>query len=288
MTMTALFGADHYHDQVMELFTRGDGKGESTGFSSVDELYTVARGQMTVITGIPSSGKSNFLDQIMVNLARTNGWKFAVASMENEPSKHIAKLSEMYVGKPFFQQWPGAMTLEEARAAHAWCKEHFCFIDFTHSRDLPTLDALLDRAHAAALRYGIDGLVIDPYNCIDIGRTKDQNETESVSNMLSKVSAFAKAADIHVWFVAHPQKMVRDPSSRTPVPTGYDISGSAHWYNKTDVGITVHRRDTDGYVEIHCWKCRFNWVGRQGMARLKYDIPTSTYYQLPHTQDGQS
>jgi twinkle protein len=288
MTMTALYGADHYHDQVMDLFAHGDGKGESTGFNNVDELYTVAKGQMTVITGVPSSGKSNFLDQIMVNLASRFGWKFAIASMENEPSKHIAKLSEMYLRKPFFQQWPGAMTLSEAREAHAWCREHFCFIDFSQSKDLPTLDSLLDRAHAAVLRYGVDGLVIDPYNCIDIGKSKEQNETEAVSVMLSKVSAFAKASNIHVWFVAHPQKMNRDISNKTPVPTGYDISGSAHWYNKTDVGLTVHRRDTDGYVEIHCWKCRFKWVGRQGMCRLKYDIPTSTYYELPNTQDTQT
>lgn len=281
MPMTALHGADHYFDQVMELFTKGDGKGESTGFSNVDELYTVARGQMTVVTGIPSSGKSNFLDQIMVNLARNQGWRFAIASMENEPAKHIAKLSEMYVRKPFFQQWPGCMTLDEARGAHAWCQDHFNFIDFSTSKDLPTLDSLLDRANAAVLRFGIDGLVIDPYNCIEIGRSKELNETEAVSNMLSRISAFAKASNIHVWFVAHPQKMQREFSSSNTVPGGYDISGSAHWFNKTDVGLTVHRKDMDGYVEIHCWKCRFKWVGRQGMTRLKYDIPTSTYYELP-------
>ena len=281
MPLTSLYSADHYFEQYMELFAKGDGKGESTGFPRVDELYTVARGQMTVVTGIPSSGKSNFLDQIMVNLATIQKWKFAVASMENEPAKHIAKLSEMYLRKPFFQGWPGCMTLTEAKQAHQWCQEHFSFIDFSSSRDLPTLESLLDRANAAVLRFGCDGLVIDPYNCIDLGRSKDQSETEGISNMLSKISAFAKAANIHVWFVAHPQKMLREFSSNGAVPGGYDISGSAHWFNKTDVGLTVHRRDQDGYVEIHCWKCRFKWVGRQGMTRLKYDIPTGTYYELP-------
>ena len=97
--------------------------------------------------------------------------------------------------------------------------------------------------------------------------------------MLSKISAFAKASNIHVWFVAHPQKM--QAMGGNPIPGGYDISGSAHWFNKTDCGLTVHRKDADGYVEIHSWKCRFKWVGKQGMTRLKYDIPTSTYYELP-------
>ena len=105
--------------------------------------------------------------------------------------------------------------------------------------------------------------------------------------MLSRVSAFAKTYQVHVWFVAHPAKMARD-GGRVPVPTGYDISGSAHWYNKTDCGITVQRKDMDGYVEIHSWKCRFKWVGKQGMARLKYDIPTSTYYELPNLNQSVS
>jgi twinkle protein len=277
--LTSLYTADHYFDQVMELFTKGDGRGESTGFAGVDNLYTVARGQMTVVTGVPSSGKSNFLDQIMVNLAHQDNWKFAIASMENEPSKHIAKLSEMHLKKPFFSQWPGSMTKQEAQEAINWCKTHFTFIDFSTSRDLPTVDSLLDRAHAAVMRYGIDGLVIDPYNCLDLGRGDKQSETDAVSGMLSKISAFAKASNIHVWFVAHPQKM--QAFGGAPIPGGYDISGSAHWFNKTDCGLTVHRKDADGYVEIHCWKCRFKWVGKQGMTRLKYDIPTSTYYELP-------
>lgn len=284
LPLTALHTADHYYDQVMDLFMRGDGKGESTGFANVDELYTVAPGQMTVVTGVPSSGKSNFLDQIMVNLARTHNWRFAVASMENEPAKHLAKLSEMYMRKPFFSGWPGHMTAEEVRQSHKWCHDHFMFIDFSSSKDLPTLDSLLDRAYAAVMRFGINGLVIDPYNCIEIPRGRETNETEAVSNMLSRVSAFAKTYQIHVWFVAHPAKMMRE-GGRVPIPTGYDISGSAHWFNKTDCGLTVHRKDMDGYVEIHSWKCRFKWVGKQGMTRLKYDIPTSTYYELPKLEE---
>ena len=277
--LTALHTADHYADQVMDLFIKGDGRGESTGFAGVDQLYTVARGQMTVVTGIPSSGKSNFLDQIMVNLAHREGWKFAIASMENEPAKHISKLSEMHIKKPFYNQWPGSMSKAEAQAEIAWCHKHFTFIDFASSRELPTVDAMLDRANAAVLRYGVDGLVIDPYNCLDLGRNQTQSETESVSLMLSKVSAFAKASNVHVWFVAHPAKMMNQGT--TPiVPGGYEISGSAHWYNKTDCGLTVHRKDQDGYVELHVWKCRFKWVGKQGMTRLKYDIPTGTYYEI--------
>ena len=62
--------AETYQDRLNDIFTQGNGKGFSTGYASLDEIYTVAPAQMTVVTGYPSSGKSNFVDQVMVNLAR--------------------------------------------------------------------------------------------------------------------------------------------------------------------------------------------------------------------------
>lgn len=44
--------------------------------------------------------------------------------------------------------------------------------------------------------------------------------------------------DVHVWFVAHPRQM-RDWKGEPP--TMYDISGSAHFINKADNGVVVHR-----------------------------------------------
>ena len=36
--------------------------GASTGYKNVDEFYSVVEGQLTVVTGHPSSGKSEFID----------------------------------------------------------------------------------------------------------------------------------------------------------------------------------------------------------------------------------
>ena len=87
-------------------------------------------------------------------------------------------------------------------------------------------------------RYGIRGLVIDPYNELDHQRPAQMNETEYVSQMLTKIKRFAQHHDVHVWFVAHPRQM-RD--WKGDPPNLYDISGSAHFINKCDNGIVVHR-----------------------------------------------
>jgi len=90
-----------YADRLNDLYSKGTGKGFSTGYESVDQIYTVAPSQLTVVTGYPSSGKSNFIDQVMVNLARGADWKFAVCSFENQPDIHISGLMESYTGKRF-------------------------------------------------------------------------------------------------------------------------------------------------------------------------------------------
>ena len=56
-------------------------------------------------------------------------------------------------------------------------------------------------------RFGIRGLVIDPYNELDHQRPGAMSETEYVSQMLTKIKRFAQHHDVHVWFVAHPRQM---------------------------------------------------------------------------------
>ena len=73
-------------------------------------------------------------------------------------------------------------------------------------------------------------MVIDPYNYIQLDRSG--TETESISAMLTRVNAFAKANDVHVWFVAHPAKMQRE-GSELPVPDGMSIAGSMAWWAST-------------------------------------------------------
>ena len=87
-------------------------------------------------------------------------------------------------------------------------------------------------------RYGIRGLVIDPYNELDHQRPLHMTETEYVSQMLTKIKRFAQHNDVHVWFVAHPRQL---QGWRGEPPNLYDISGSAHFINKADNGIVIHR-----------------------------------------------
>jgi twinkle protein len=269
--VAGLSAASTFSDRLNSLYAKGTGKGVSTGYDSVDNIYTVAPAQLTVVTGYPSSGKSNFVDQLMVNIGRKSGWKFAICSFENQPEIHISRLMEIYTKKRFFDG-KDRMTEAEHAEAFKWVNEHFVFID-TNGDEPSSLDSILSRAATAVKSMGVKGIVIDPYNYIEMNKS-NSTETEAISNMLTRVQKFCKTHDVHTWFVAHPSKITRSGVDQ-PRPDGMAISGSMAWWAKTDCGITVHRGD--GCVEIAVWKCRYRWVGQQGETSLLYNKTSGTY-----------
>ena len=161
--VAGLYDAWHFEKTVWDLYEKGMGRGESTGYECLDEIYTVSPGQVAVVTGVPSSGKSELIDQIMVNLASSKGWKFAVASFENEPRLHIAKLMSKRAQMPFFEGHNRRMNREEANAAFDWVGEHFSFV-FQDDGGMSDIDSVLERVRVSVLRFGIRGVVVDPAN----------------------------------------------------------------------------------------------------------------------------
>jgi twinkle protein len=269
--VAGLSSANKFEDRLNDLWSKGTGKGTSTGYLNVDQIYTVAEGQLTIVTGYPSSGKSNFVDQLMVNLGRSNDWKFALCSFENAPEVHISRLMEIYKEKRFFEG-TNRMTEDDRKDAFDWVQQHFLFLD-SEGVEPASIDSILDRARIAVVRMGIRGLVVDPYNYIE--NKSGMAETEFISSMLTRIQAFAKAYGVHVWFVAHPAKITRSGMD-LPRPDGMAISGSMAWWAKADCGLTVHRTKAND-VEIAVWKCRYRWVGTQGETQLNYEKVTGTY-----------
>ncbi|MGQ9370398.1 toprim domain-containing protein [Azospirillum sp. ST 5-10] len=259
----------------------------STGFRNLDEFIQIPTdGRLFVVTGVPNSGKSEWVDAVLVNTGRKLGWHSIICSPENNPVElHAAKLAEKWAGSPFLDYGPHMPCMSDmlVQQAEDWLAEHTTFI----RADVPgkplKLDWILDRASQAVLRRGSRWLVIDPWNRLEHERPGNRSETEYVAESLSRMAAWGAAHACNVILVAHPQKLQRDQGTRKyGVPGGYEIAGSAHFFNIPDFGITVHRPDmntTD--VEIHVWKVRFKHHGRKGMARLAWDKNTGRYDETP-------
>lgn len=104
---------EFYADEFQNLYEGGQPRGVSTGFDSVDKLFTLQTGYLNIVTGFPGDGKSAFIDQLVVNVAKNYGWKTCFCSFEKPPTLHSVQLAQCLVGKPFFEGLNPRMTQEE-------------------------------------------------------------------------------------------------------------------------------------------------------------------------------
>jgi twinkle protein len=278
LPVEGVFSANDFHDAYVLLYEEGVKGGLKTGWDNVDEFYTVRAGELCIVTGIPSNGKSSWLTALNVNLTEQFEWKFGIYSPENQPmQRYMASIAAIHVGKPFKKGHTERMTLQEALEAEAWMNEHFYFIQ--PKEKVPSVDDLIKSAKDMVRMYGINGLVLDPWNIIEHARPSGMTETDYISKSLTKFGAFAKSYDVKVWIVVHPNKLQKNARGGFDCPTAYDLAGSAHWYNKADDIVAVHRDldDESKEVEIHIQKVRFREVGKRGIAGLKFDVITGKY-----------
>lgn len=126
-----------FRDEIFELFEGSVDEAEfgvSTGWDGVDAYYKVVPGELTIVTGVPNSGKSEWIDALMVNLAAEHNWSFALCSMENRVRDHGRKLAEKHAGKSFFgKAWYSTdaqriMTRKDLEVSMNWLEQHFCII----------------------------------------------------------------------------------------------------------------------------------------------------------------
>ena len=265
--LEGIFTAADVRDELEALFEKGLQKGATLDMGDLDGLLSVEVGRLMVVTGIPGDGKSEFLDEMAVRFWLRYDWRCAWFSPENFPvTLHHPKLMEKIIGKRFMK---GLMSSLEFEAAVEHLSHNFFDI-------LPEegyrVDTILEKAEALVRRKGIRVFILDPYNCLEHQIPSGQSETQYISEFLEKLRSFARRRQVLVILAAHPTKMKRDPLTKQfPVPTMYDISGSAAFFNKADFGIAIERDRTKNVTRVHVQKVKFRHLGQPGVASFQYN-----------------
>jgi twinkle protein len=270
-------------------------------------FYRPYKGAMSIVTGIPNSGKSSVIDALLVNLAHAHGWKFAIFSPENYGSEeyptslHQQKVAEIYAGLPAHDtkdltgRTIKRMGIKELGIASAFINGHFSWL--YPPEGAWTVDLILERARIL-IENGVelDGLIVDPWNEMEADTSNGRSKTDYVALALSRIRRFARKYKVHIWVIAHPTKLQKDKETGLYcVPTPYDISDSAHWRNKADFCVTVHRATPDvRYTEVYIQKVRERYTGRCGVCELEMDeatgrfkSPSAMKYELPRPYEPQ-
>ena len=261
--------------EITDFVKNGFKKGYQIGIPNFDNIFSTYTGQFITVTGIPSSGKSDFVDQMVVGYNQNYGWKTAFASPENAPTYlHAHKLM-----RKVWQDMPRKDQIGSDRwnqvADHV--NDNFFFIDM----DRYTLESVLRKGAELVKRKGIKCLVIDPFNKVRDVDAKTEDVNRYTMEYLTKIETFAKKFDVLVIVVAHPTKMYKDGNGKIEEPTMYNIKGGGEWYDASYHGLLVHRDYDNKTVKAKVLKVKFQNLGENGAeAHFKWEPRSGCF--IPH------
>ena len=259
-------------DELQEFIEEGFKPGYQIGLDNFDNIFSTYTGQFITVTGVPSSGKSDFVDRMVVGYQLKYGWKTAFASPENKPTfLHAHKLMRK-IG-----DW---MPTKEDINTTKWeevsnvINDNFFFIE----NERYDLDSVLSKGAQLVKRKGIKCLVIDPYNKVKMNGAAAMSIPDATMEYLTRIEAFAKKYDVLVIVVAHPTKMYKKDDGTLDEPNMYNIKGGGEWYDASYHGLLVHRNYEKKTVKVKVLKVKFQNLGEnQAEAHFKWDHISGNY-----------
>jgi twinkle protein len=262
-------------DEITDFVKNGFKPGFQIGLQNFDSIFSTYTGQFITVTGIPSSGKSDYVDQMVVGYNHNYGWKAAFASPENVPTYlHAHKLMRKI--------WKGMPTRSDI-GGDRWnqvadhCNTNFFHIDMERY----TLESILRKGAELVKRKGIKCLVIDPFNKVRDVDSKTEDVNKYTMEYLQKIEIFAKKYDVLVFIVAHPTKMYKDANGKIEEPTMYNIKGGGEWYDASYHGLLVHRDYDNKTVKVKVLKVKFQNLGENGAeAHFTWEPKSGCF--IPH------
>lgn len=277
-----IYELNDFEAEIDSIYKNGIKKGANTGWDNLDNFFRPKTKHVTVVYGIPEHGKSTFIKCISLNFAKTVKWKTAFFSFEDDTGEnffHEMIEKTLLKSTPFHnteKRTKEVLQKEEYINAKNFVKQNIklLFPDENEYGNENFLDSLLELFAKAITIYGIKNIVLDPWNQIIQSRPSNYSEAEYLSHCLGKINQFAKNYDVHVFIAAHPSKMQKDEYGNYKIPTLYDISGGANWFNKVSTGICIYRKvhefenKLNKITCVFIQKCKRKDIGRIGMTYL--------------------
>lgn len=251
---------------------RGKVRSYHIGIEPIQDLIEIVPGTLTVLTGYANSGKSSLMNCIVGN-AIMKHFPVCVASFETD----VKPILQNGLLAAMLGCHPTEIARHPDRKKMEGCIEDSIRIiaqDVDEEQEMD-LEWFLDKCRVAVLRYGVKMILLDPWNELEHKRRRDETEHDYTGRALRAIKRFARQHDVAFWIVAHPTK---PQPGVNKIPGLYDVSGSAHWANKADYGLTYHRPKFDeNYAKIVITKVRMGLPGNKEEAEVSFDFKHSRF-----------
>lgn len=280
-----------YSNMLNELINGSTPGKKLSAFPEFSEYQSWRPGLLTVVTGIPGHGKSSFVDNLIVALAKELDWPIGIWSAEKpRPERHMLELYSIYLDKSILSNSyeGGRLGFGDIENHKEFFNKHFYLID-TGANDV-SVEGLLAKGRELVKRNGIKLLVLDNWVTIEHRVSGSTSKHDYSGQAISKMSLWCKQNECDIILVAHPKKMDKDSkeSKKYRMPDGYDISDSSNFFNLPDNGITVYRDFETNQSVVYKWKNRWREIGQVGKSYFMYNKYTGKFSETDPVNTGQS
>ncbi|MFO0089996.1 MAG: hypothetical protein ACK518_04270 [bacterium] len=277
-------------EDLLKYHKEGALRGIYLGFPVFHEKYTMSLPGCTDWTGIPSSGKTEYLLECLLNASEYYGWRHLLYVPDiGKKELAIAMLIHKISGKTFDKRFKNHITETEIEKHYDWVIDHFKIMYKTNAKAKITpyefWDMAVEMDKESLKKEGrrIHTATIDSWK--DMRRyvgasgesiTRDDLYLEDVLEYRNTLSELHK---MHFHTVIHPLKTETDKNGIRKAPTPYELKGGPTWYDMGKCQVTVHRIDgTQNEVDIIVTKAKPESVATVGPTRMFFDKKIRRFY----------
>ena len=254
-------------DRIAELYeNKGEVTGQSTGFTDLDSMTTgLQNGDLIIVAGRPSMGKTTFAMNIAENVALYNNKAVAVFSMEMPGDQLAVRMlsslgridqTRVRTGQLEDQDW------HRISGAVGQLSQAKIFID-----DTPALSPsdLRSRARRLAREQDLGLIVVDYLQLMQVPGSKE-NRTNEISEISRSLKAVAKELNVPLIALSQLNRSLEQRPNKRPVMSDLRESGAIE--QDADIIMFIYREevyepDTEkkGMAEIIIGKQRNGPIG---------------------------
>lgn len=225
-------------------------------FTTLDKYFRFKKGLFVPINGHDNVGKTVAWIYILLLAVLNHKWKIGLITNENSTGGIVRKILEFVFQRPY-----GYMSKEQQEFGTKWVDEHFYIVDIEGSM---THYDVMDMGTVLVEKFGIDALLVDPYNSLDNdeGKMGKMNSHEYHYKILGLWRRWTKKYKCTMYVCCHAVTSATRLKSKDgrPIPPGKaDTEQGSKFAARADDFITIHR-DVSGEgwrtTEIHVRKVK--------------------------------
>lgn len=299
----AYFRINEFRQEVLDKRNETFERGFEIGFKSAEDYINLKKGFTSYIYANPFAGKSSFILNTYIYLARRYKAKIAIYSPESGGKDALVSyLCQLVMGKKLHGVGAKKASDAEWLAALDFLNEHFLILDppviGKNALEFSAREVFNQLGHACKeLGWKLDVLLIDPLTML---RKSDEDRKKSIADyildMLYYFNNIAQVWDIHIQIAMHTSDMEHIVDKETgieysPRPTPNRLhNGQNVWRTgQTMAGLwrcpagviekTTGMPYPDNATDVLVQKNKILGAGDVGSFRLYFDIEKQNFYE---------